>query len=261
MFFSDSFVLPETLWIVPVEREAMSTKTDPRPFHTIAYRFLGDACMSDQNGDTYLKTGDILFIPSNHRYSTKSSAENLVAIHFTCSAKVFDRIIKFTPKSRLYYDNKFRKLQEVWQKKQFGYEYECISIVYGILNMIEKELAEFSIFDKNRHLSNVMEYINENYTDSSISVGKLASMCGMSETFFIKTFNENFKISPLKYINNLRLRHALELLGTDYYNISEIAEKSGFSNVYYFSSFIKKATGLSPAKLRNSHENNFIKIE
>ena len=86
MFFSDSFVLPETLWIVPVEREAMSTKTDPRPFHNMAYRFLGDACMSDQNGDTYLKTGDILFIPSNHRYSTKSSAENLVAIHFTCSA-------------------------------------------------------------------------------------------------------------------------------------------------------------------------------
>ena len=254
MFFSDGFFLTDSIRIVPVKREAMSTKTAPRSFHTISYRFLGNATISDQYGDVELQTGDILFIPANLRYATKGSAENLVAIHFTCKAKLYDRLIKFTPKSHLHYEKKFMKLQEVWQKKQFGYEYECVSIVYSILSMIEKELAEVSIFDKNKQLSDVMDYINENYTNSSFTVSDLALMCGMSETFFRKTFKEKFKVSPLKYVNNLKLKYALELLASNYYRISEVAEKSGFSSVYYFSSFIKKETGYSPGELMKNPE-------
>ena len=62
--------------------------------------------------------------------------------------------------------------------------------------------------------------------------------------FFVK----NYSATPLKYINDLKLNYAKELLRSSYYTVSEVAEKCGFENVYYFSLFMKKRTGKSPSQ-------------
>jgi len=72
-------------------------------------------------------------------------------------------------------------------------------------------------------------------------------MCSMSDTYFRKLFVENFAVTPLKYINNLRLNYAIELLSSGYYSISEISDKCGFDSIYYFRAFIKKETGNAPS--------------
>ncbi len=62
----------------------------------------------------------------------------------------------------------------------------------------------------------------------------------MSDTYFRKLFVERFSVTPLKYINRLKLNYAKELLLSDYYTVEEIAEKCGFNNINYFSLFIKR---------------------
>lgn len=57
---------------------------------------------------------------------------------------------------------------------------------------------------------------------------------------------KKYKVSPLAYINKLKLNYALELLHSGYYTVSEVSDKCGFKNIYYFSTFIKKETGFSP---------------
>ena len=57
-------------------------------------------------------------------------------------------------------------------------------------------------------------------------------------------------MTPQKYINQLRLTAATELLQSGYYSISEVASHCGFNNINYFSAFIKKETGLSPVSYR-----------
>ena len=79
---------------------------------------------------------------------------------------------------------------------------------------------------------------------------QLAVQCGMSSTYFRKQFSSVFHTTPLKYINQLRLTYAEELLQSDYYTIEEIAEKCGFNNINYFSLFIKKQTGYPPSVYR-----------
>lgn len=50
----------------------------------------------------------------------------------------------------------------------------------------------------------------------------------------------------MAYLNNLRMRRAVELLERTDKKIYEIAEEVGFSNVSYFSTVFKKNFGQNP---------------
>ena len=89
----------------------------------------------------------------------------------------------------------------------------------------------------------------------NLSLDDYAKLCNMSKSNFIKLFKEEKRISPQKYIANIRLNIAKELLNTTNLNISEIAQNIGFEDTYYFSNFFKKATGLSPLNYKKKHFN------
>ena len=60
-------------------------------------------------------------------------------------------------------------------------------------------------------------------------------------------FNTYAGISPKSYFNQLRLRHANELLSIGL-SVTEVAELMNFSSPNYFSAFYKKHTGISPSE-------------
>ena len=82
----------------------------------------------------------------------------------------------------------------------------------------------------------------------------LAELCGMSEVAFRKIFTNSMGITPLKYINNLKIATAKELLLSKSCTISKVAELSGFNCDSYFSREFKKHTGMSPIEYKNSAE-------
>lgn len=53
------------------------------------------------------------------------------------------------------------------------------------------------------------------------------------------------------YLNFLRIERAKQLLSTGFYSIEEIAENTGFRDMYYFSRVFKKYTGITPGKYRD----------
>ena len=98
-------------------------------------------------------------------------------------------------------------------------------------------------------MSDVVDFIHEHFCERDLTVESLAKMCSMSDTYFRKLFKKRFAVTPLKYINQLKVDYAVELLQSGYYTVSEVAEKTGFDNVYYFSLFIKKETGKPPSQI------------
>ena len=119
---------------------------------------------------------------------------------------------------------------------------------------IEREYKHGKLQNPNKKIAHTLEYIHSNFTDQLLTVSSLAKRCNVSETYFRKLFFENFQITPLEYINNLRTEYAIELLESGYYNVTEVSEKCGFGNAYYFSTFIKKRTGHSPKKFIKEYE-------
>lgn len=224
--------------------------SDIRPYHALSFRISGNAKFIHSNTVTEVKSNDIVFVPAYCNYKLESKEEQLFVIHFETNETLPTTIKKFTPENSLYYRHKFEELHTAWSKKQTGYIHECKSIFFKILMHIERDYLHTEHSTTDERLSVAVDFIHDHFTDSNFTIDDLAQLCNMSGTYFRKLFQSKYHVSPLTYIKNLRLQYALELLKSGYYTISEISDKCGFKNIYYFSSFIKKETGFSPSEVK-----------
>lgn len=252
MFFeTDSFNV-NILSVHELEWIKRSDNSDTRTYHALSFRVLGNAEFVHRNGINKISTNDIAFVPSYFQYKLNSEDEHLFVIHFESNDILPSTIKSFTPENPAYFKHKFSEIYTVWSKKQPGYIHECKSIFYRILMRIEREYLHTKYANADERLKEAMDFIHDNFTKGDFSIEDLAQLCNMSGTYFRKLFIKKFGTSPRAYINKLKLNYALELLNSGYYTISEVSDKCGFKNIYYFSSFIKKETGHSPLKLRNT---------
>ena len=93
-----------------------------------------------------------------------------------------------------------------------------------------------------------LEYIEKHFLSTRITVGYLAELCGISESYLKKIFIKKFGIPPVKYIIQLKMNYACDLLRYGQYSITQIAELLGYSNVYYFSRQFKESLGMTPTE-------------
>ena len=96
-----------------------------------------------------------------------------------------------------------------------------------------------------------ISFIEKNY-QSSITLTSLANEFHISKQWLILRFKKSINKTPLEYLNGIRIHHGKNFLINSDCTINEIAEKCGFNNVYYFSNFFKKHTGMRPSDFRKS---------
>ncbi len=73
---------------------------------------------------------------------------------------------------------------------------------------------------------------------------------GQSYDHQARTFKKSFGISPLQYVNSLRMEQAANLLHDTSMKVSEIAEQLGYDDLVYFGRIFKKIMGKSPQSWR-----------
>ncbi len=237
--------------MLELEWERVNAKAEPRRFHALSLRLMGGASFSYNEELLSVEEGDITFAPAGLEFHKEAEQGKILVIHFTAKEELPHEFLRFKPKNPQYYIENFTELHQVWTKKQLGYEHKAKMLFYKILYEIEREWAEKKPSAGGK-LAEAFDYIHDHFADEKLSVEQLAAQCGMSDTYFRRLFTAEFGTTPLKYINDLRLNYAKELLRSSYYTVEEIAERCGFNNINYFSFFIKKETGLSPLALRRS---------
>lgn len=98
--------------------------------------------------------------------------------------------------------------------------------------------------------------LSKNFADSEYSVEQLASDVGMSRVSLYRKVKSMLKISPIEYINQMRLAYAATLLETGNYRVSEVAYMSGFSEPNYFSNCFSQQYGCTPTEYTKKRANN-----
>lgn len=249
MFFSEENLSLKLLSVIAPDWHRRDDNSGLRTFHALSYRIEGNAEFNYKDKSLTVNSGEIAFVPAYLNYNLKCGRERLIVIHFETKDKLSQEITAFKPKSPAYFGEMFIKIANSWSKKQPGYIHECKSILYKILFRVEQELHKTNTRLGKNKILDAVEYIHEHYTDNNISIRKLADMCSVSDTYFRKLFIEFYGTTPIKYINNLKVIYAKELLQSGYYTVEEVSEQCGFNNINYFSTFIKKETGASPSAL------------
>lgn len=246
VFFEREFLKINILSVLALQWEEVNAYAVGRSYNALSFRVCGDADFTHDDQAFHVKSGDIIFVPKGYDYHLSAHNEELFVVHFEIENQRDTDIDLITPVDRTYFQNKFRTLYDIWTKKQIGYKYECTSVLYKILSKLYKQKYEHKIDAINDAMNDAIEYIHDHFTEPGLSISGLSALAGMSDTYFRRLFVSSFGITPLKYINNLRLSYAFELLNSGYFSISEIAEKCGFDNQKYFSTVVKKQTGKPP---------------
>lgn len=100
----------------------------------------------------------------------------------------------------------------------------------------------------------LLSYIQQNYC-SRVTLSDLSGHFHLSEKYISRYFKEHFHLTLSQYLNYLRLSHAKHLLETTSLPVTEVALRSGFSNVSYFIRAFKESYGTAPLKYRNQSAN------
>ncbi|WP_226780607.1 helix-turn-helix domain-containing protein [Oceaniglobus trochenteri] len=88
--------------------------------------------------------------------------------------------------------------------------------------------------------------------DQPLSVKALSREVGMSRSRFTILFSEQMAMSPQAYIESVRLDRAAQFLRMSRLGIAQVAERTGFSNAYYFSTRFRRRHGVPPTQYRES---------
>ena len=98
-------------------------------------------------------------------------------------------------------------------------------------------------------LKKVIKYVETNY-QKRITIAEIASVCGFSESHFMKYFKQTVGVSFLDYLNDYRMTMASRMLLASEDKIIDIARDCGFENLSYFNRCFKKKYGVTPSGYR-----------
>ena len=120
-----------------------------------------------------------------------------------------------------------------------------------VLNEIDTSVKIF-LNDKIR-MSNVYEYINNNFDDSP-DVNIIAAQVHLSTAAFCRYFKKNTKMTFTEFVNQYRINKAKTLLLQNK-NITETGYAVGFESLSHFTKLFKKSTGQNPLAFKKIYLN------
>lgn len=99
-----------------------------------------------------------------------------------------------------------------------------------------------------------LEYIRNHYA-SPMKISEIASVCHISESHFRRLFEESIGMTPVEYLNQVRVRKACDLIKKTGNSMEEIAVKVGFTTTSTFNRNFKRITGTSPYQWKKQPDN------
>lgn len=148
----------------------------------------------------------------------------------------------------------FDRIAKALAKGTMAGQMEARQLLYGVLAFLATGgQREYVPSGKHRLLQPAVDHINTCYFETDIANDTLAKLCGISTVYFRKSFETVYGVSPIKYLNDLRMRKARALLESDYASIGQVAESVGYSSIYHFSKMFRQYAGVSPTEYARQH--------
>lgn len=237
----------------------------------INYVKKGSCLLHLDNESIHFHEGDIMIITSgvNHRVEAGGSGATLMQLeflpeilfHFDLSGEAGEESLPapfalFSDKNRVIkiVNNigVMRAVQRIINELEHkGPHYQYLVVMYyaELLILIYRYVNDsFLPICTNDSLKKAVAYIRLNY-QLDINMNDIAGCSSISERYLRKLFSQNLNLSPLDYLNRLRLNKSVELLRNTEMSVKEVCFHCGFQSPQYFSRIFKQQIGVSPREM------------
>jgi AraC-like DNA-binding protein len=141
--------------------------------------------------------------------------------------------------------------EDIWRRSQergtVGPELDGLGLaLVGALQRIRQDPPP-----KEDRILWAVEHIRSHFSHD-LPMSDLAEACRCSEGHFYRSFRSRMGVTPLAFLQELRLSHAVKLLRFSDLKIEDIAAQAGYHDALYFSRLFHRAMGQSPSSFRAS---------
>lgn len=199
---------------------------------------------------TYLQDGErfvsdpscAVILPEGQRYSLhRDKRGRFPLVNFHTAEPLTDRITLIPLRDASWFISELDSMQSlmIFPKNRA----KVMSMFYNLLHRLCAGRGDgYGIGER------VAEYIEDNYTDPDLTNTAIAAHHGISEVYLRKLFLEKYGKTPHRYVIDLRMARARQLLADAALTVTEISEQCGFSNPYHFSRSFKSRVGITPGE-------------
>ena len=207
----------------------------------ITYRHNGKEYVSDN--------GCVVILPQGGSYTLHGDRAGIFpVINFTCTGKFTDEFLLIPSKSTDRFMNDFETIKRLILFPEN--RAKILSVFYGMIDALISSGAPSVAVD------DAIRYMKRNYKTQGITGELVAKVCGISEVYLRKLFVKQLNTTPMRYLSEIRLQRAKQLLSEGILKISSVSEECGFQSAYNFSRFFKEKTGLSPSEYAAQNKNS-----
>lgn len=214
-------------------------------------------CLSGQityrmNGKDYVsRKGSVVFLPMGATYELHGDADGLFPlIDFDATGLNLQEFLILPIENE---EALIREYEEIKKAFSLGKRMKVFERFYSLVDRIISTQGK-----KSNPLFNVLDYIEKNIADPTLTNDVIAAHFGVSEVYFRKLFLAEVGVTPKQYILNLRIQKAKQLLSETFYTVTTIAELCGFGSLYHFCRAFKGKVGCTPRAY--AEENKVYKI-
>ncbi len=232
---------------------------DPRKHDSIFFVTNGSLCYEKGSCKTVVKKGCVGYIAKGGvDISSAYQCKEVSYIAFDFAYEKGENLLPYLPfpvlcasENSFPFERLFRDALHCYQEKKPGFLTVASGILTQIVGLIyqRQSTAEQDLFKINR-LEKAVLCMKENLGNPDFRVGVAGKEIHLSEKQFRRIFYEAYGKTPYVFLLELRLEQAKILLENTPEQISGIAEKCGFSDVYGFSHSFKKQFGIAPKFMR-----------
>lgn len=221
------------------------------------YTLEGEGYMEYENSRITLPPNSLVVINCNRYqlYKTHKEHWKFLWFHFY-GPNAFDLVDEINDEGlfRAQMDQtqfipEFQNLLDLIKTEERNTPLEISLVIHRLLCGIMKLKLSDTQKTDSRILSPVFTHIEQNYPHK-ITVDELAQKANLSKFYFIKVFRKATGTTPYKYILNVRISKAKELLLSTDLPLSSIAETCGFYDSKNFILHFKNAVHCTPDHFR-----------
>lgn len=249
----------------------------------LTYIISGEAEHTLDGHTTVVRAGDYFIVDYGSRHSYKAiTPEGFLNLDLMFRAELLDLALKGTKSLRtvlehyllhfninslvqnpahvVFHDDTgqiYKLLQLIndeAEARRPGYSELIRCYLIEILLLTVRRLDDASAAATGHDISGfITAYVEQHYMED-ITLQGISEKMNYSLPYISKRFKEDTGVTFVKYLQNYRVMQGCRLLRATRMTLAEITELVGYKDVKFFSSLVKKLTGLSPAEFRRAGE-------
>ncbi|MCJ8010323.1 AraC family transcriptional regulator [Paenibacillus sp. KQZ6P-2] len=241
---------------------------EAQPFFTFSFISEGSVRIVADGKTYFASTGDVMVHSPNIPFSVHANKPG-THMFINLALSVMDQVdfFKLYPLPRvitllnpMQYQKNFLLLKSVWNHAEDELrDMKSTMLVFQLLyEMIESAgIGKTSQVNKEQstpdYLAQVIPYIEMNLK-GRLTREELAKVAHLNPVYFSRLFQKSYGITPMKLVQKLRMKRALQMLENSEYTIEFIAVECGFYDAAYFNRMFQRIYLMTPGMYRRQLE-------